>query len=365
MGEKLRVALNASALPRRPAGAGVYTLELGRALGARADIELLAAAPAGAWAGAHWATPRGVVSRTAWEQVRLPGEMRRSDVDIHHGAHFATPWRCDVPRVATVHDLTFYRLGRRYDWKHRWYYKALAHTATRAERIIVPSAGVAGDVVRYLGYPVERIRVIAEAPRAGWHAAFDQDVARARKRLAIDGPYLLMVGTAEPGKRAIDGIRATQLLRECGVDTQLVLAGNPGGLDAPLRREAERLGVASSVRFAGYVDDDELRALYTGAAALLFLSLYEGFGLPPLEAMACGTPVIATRRPAMDDVLGNAAVFVPARDPRAVADAAETILHNTDTRDDLGQRGREHASRFSWETAAGETVEVYREVARR
>jgi len=123
--------------------------------------------------------------------------------------------------------------------------------------------------------------------------------------------------------------------------------------------------VARSVRFAGYVDDDELRALYSGAAALLFLSLYEGFGLPPLEAMACGTPVIATRRPAMDDVLGNAAVFVPARDPRAVADAAETILHNTDTRDDLGQRGREHASRFSWETAAGETVEVYREVARR
>ncbi len=364
MGEKLRVAFNASALPRRPAGAGIYTLELGRALTARDDVELLAAAPEDAWPGARWASPAGVVARTFWEQVRLPAEMRDANADVYHGAHFATPWRCDVPRVATVHDLTFYRLARRYDWKRRWYYKGLARAAARAERVIVPSSAVAGDVVRYLGYPVERVRVIAEAPRAGWLAATPEQVADARNRLGIEGQYLLMVGTAEPGKRAIDGIRALHVLRARGVDVALVLAGNAGRLDGALRGEVARLGLAGRVHFAGYVADTELAALYAGAAALLFLSLYEGFGLPPLEAMACGTPVIASRRPAMDDVLGDGAWFVPAGDARAVADAAECLLRNRDARDDFRERGREHASTFSWDRAAAETVEVYREVAR-
>ncbi|HKS92628.1 MAG TPA: glycosyltransferase family 1 protein, partial [Tepidiformaceae bacterium] len=277
MAEKFRVAFNASALPPRPAGAGIYTLELARALKARDDVELLVAAPAGRWPGSHWATPTGAIARNRWEQARLPGEMRRADSDVYHGAHFATPVRSVVPRVATVHDLTFYRLGRRYDWRHRWYYKALAQTAKHAERIIVPSAAVAGDVVRYLGYPVERVRVVAEAPRAGWHAAADNDVANMRTRLSIQGQYLLMAGTSEPGKRAVDGVRAVAMLRERAVNAKLVLAGNAGRLDGRLRDEAVRLGVADRVLLTGYVTDEELRVLYTGASALLFVSLYEGF----------------------------------------------------------------------------------------
>lgn len=362
MGERVRVLYNASALPRRPAGAGIYTLELGRALAARDDVELLVAAPAGSWAAASATTPSGVLARNWWEQVRLPGEIRRLSADVYHGPHFATPRRLDGPRVATVHDLTFYRLPRRYDWQHRLYYRALAHSAAWADRIIVPSAAVAGDVVRYLGYPVDCIRVIPEAPRRGWSPVGERAVADIRARLGVHGCYLLMVGTSEPGKRAVDGIRALQLLRARGVDVSLVLAGNAGRLDRALYREAARLGVVDHVCFAGYVSDDELRALYTGAAALLFLSLYEGFGLPPLEAMACGAPVIATERPAMDDVLKGAVRFVPARDPQAVADAVELLVREPSLREELAGRGRDHAGQFSWEAAAAETVAVYREV---
>jgi glycosyltransferase involved in cell wall biosynthesis len=367
MDDHIRVAFNASALPARPAGAGIYTLELGTALASRPDVTLLAAAPAGQWplGAPTWETPTGVAARNRWEQRAFPAETRHAGADVVHGAHFATPLRSPVARVATVHDLTFYRLPRRYDWRHRAYYRLLARSATRAERIIVPSSAVANDVVRYLGYPVSRIRVIPEAPRTGWAAASPEAVAATRARFGLDTEYILMVGTAEPGKRAIDGIRALALLRERGCGWRLVLAGNGGPLRAALEREASRLGVDDSTVFAGYVDDCDLRSLYTGALALVFPSLYEGFGLPPLEAMACGTPVIATERPAMDSVLGQAALFIPPRDPAAIVDHIAQLAASPALRDEFSGRGREHASAFSWAQAASETVEVYREVARR
>ena len=359
----LRVFLNASALPVRPAGAGVYTLELARALAARDDLALTVAAPAGyAISGASMVrSPEAHPAlRSAWEQVRMPRHLAAADV--YHGAHFATPMHSRVPRVATVHDLTFYRLPRRYSRGHRWYYRALARTATCAERLIVPSRAVAADAVRFLGYPPDRIRVVAEAPRAGLVAASPEQVTATLADLGIAQPYLLCVGTVEPGKRAIDAVRALALLRERGQAVQLVLAGHTGPLSGPLRQEAGRLGVADRVAFAGYVGDEQLAALYTGATALVFPSLYEGFGLPPLEAMACGTPVISTRAQAMREVLADAAFFVPLRDPGAIADAAESLLRQPSLRADWAARGLEHAAQFSWAKAAEDTLAVYREL---
>lgn len=363
MAEPIRVAFNASAVPSRPGGAGVYTLELARALARRSDVELLMGAPNGTWSEPAWQTPAGLFKRTMWEQMRLPPLMKEAEVDVYHGPHFSLPLKSPVPRVATVHDLTFYRIPRRYDRVHRWYYRGLARMAGRAERVIVPSSAVAGDVVGFLGYPVERIRVIPEAPRRGWAAATPEAVSEIRERLGIAGRYVLMVGTSEPGKRAIDGVRALARLQASECDISLVLAGNAGSLQGALMREVGRLGLEQRVIFAGFVEDDALRALYTGAVALLFLSLYEGFGLPPLEAMACGTPVIAAKRPAMDDVLRNGAVFVDAGDSEAVAKAIRGLL-NHDARFQGAERGLEHVRQFSWERAAEETCGVYREIIR-
>ncbi|MEP7215183.1 MAG: glycosyltransferase family 1 protein [Anaerolineaceae bacterium] len=361
--DRLRVFLNASALPGQPAGAGVYTLELAAALAARNDVALTVAAPApySIPAAEMIRSPEGGAAvRSAWEQLQLPDHLR--DSDIYHGAHFATPLRARVPRVATVHDLTFYRMPRRYSGSRRWYYRALARTATRAERLIVPSRAVAGDVVRFLGYPPERIRVVAEAPRAGLAPASPEEIQVALAALRIEMPYLLCVGTAEPGKRAIDAVRALALLRERGLAVQLVLAGNAGPLTAPLHREASLLGVEDRIAFVGYVSEVQLRELYSGAVALVFPSLYEGFGLPPLEAMACGTPVIATRAQAMQEVLADSALFVPLRDPKAIAESAESLIREPSLRAEWAARGREHAAQFSWLKAAEETVAVYREL---
>ena len=361
--DRLRVFLNASGLPAQPAGAGVYTLELARALVARNDVALTVAARS-SWTitGAEMVRSpgRGAAVRSAWEQIRMPALLR--DSEVYHGAHFATPLRSRVPRVATVHDLTFYRLPRRYSRRQRWYYRALARSATRAERIIVPSRAVAGDVVRFLGYPPERIRVVAEAQRAGLAPASPEEIQATLANLGIESPYLLCVGTAEPGKRAVDALRALARLRERGLGVQLVLAGNAGPLTAPLRREATRLGVEGCIAFVGYVSDAQLCALYSGAIALIFPSLYEGFGLPPLEAMACGTPVIVTRAQAMLEVLADSALFVPLRDPKAIAESAERLIRQPSLRAEWAARGTEHAAQFSWFKAAEETVAVYREL---
>jgi len=366
MAGPIRVLLNASAIPRQPAGAGIYTIELARALAQRSDLDLAVAAPWDVTEGngrAILSPRRGPLARSLWEQARVP-QLLSDGFDVYHGAHFALPLRANAPCVATVHDLTFYRLPKRYRADRRWYYRALAQLARRADRVIVPSTGVAGDVVRYLQYPSERVRVIPEAARSGLGPAPGEAVAAVCARLGVEPGYLLCVGTAEPGKRAVDAVRALAVLRGRGLRMQLVLAGNEGPLSAALRREAERLGVGEDVRFAGYVPDNELAALYTGALALVFPSLYEGFGLPPLEAMTCGTPVVAANAPAMAEVLPGGAIFVPLRDPGAIADAVERLSRDREWREEWRQRGCEVARRYSWERAARETVEVYREVVR-
>lgn len=359
----IRVLFNASSLPERPAGAGVYAIQLARALSSVPGVEVIAAAPR-PLAGVEWLeVPAGdPLRRFAWELRSLGGAMARSEADLYHGTHFYTPRRSLAPRVATIHDLTFFRLPRRYRFAHRQYYRAIACSARWAERVIVPSRAVASDAVRYLGLAPERIRVIPEAPRDGLAPASPGEVEATRRRLGLEQPYLLCLGTAEPGKRAVDAIRALPAVHERHPGVVLALAGHAGRLSGALQREAQRVGVAGSVRFLGYVPDDDLAALFTGAEALLFPSLFEGFGLPPVEAMACGTPVIAAREPAMDEVLADGAVFVASRDPLGIAREACAIIGDRSWRRELSARSLVCASRYSWKRAAEETVSVYREL---
>ncbi len=360
----IHVALDASSLPARPAGAGVYMLELAAALAARPSLRVTAFAPRPLPGCSHRPLSAGSPARRfAWQLRSLGPAVAASGAHLLHGLHFYTPRRLPVPVVTTVHDLTFFRLPRRYGLAHRWYYRLIAHTARFADRVIVPSSAVAHDAVRYLGLHAERLRVIPEAPRAGLRAADPARVAAARSKYRLgDAPYFLCLGTAEPGKRAVDAVRALPAIRERHPAALLALAGNPGPLLRPLQREAARLGVAHAVRWLGYLPDADLPALLTGAAALIFPSLFEGFGLPPLEAMACGTPVIAADTPAMSEYLAGAALFVPLRAPEAIAAQATRLLADPPFRADLAHRSLQHAARFSWASAADLTESVYREL---
>ncbi|MEX2080868.1 MAG: glycosyltransferase family 1 protein, partial [Dehalococcoidia bacterium] len=308
----LRVLYNASAVPRRPAGAGVYTVELARALAAREDIDLTVASPWKGMPGDHQLrSPRGPAAvRTAWEFGRLPRLGAHLDSELYHGPHFTVPLGLGIPSVATVHDLTFMRLGRRYSLPHRAYYRMIAESARRATRIIVPSRAVATDMAERLTYPAANIHVVAEAARPSF-APVERSAARklVAERYGLEQDYFLMVGTLEAGKRMVDAVRAISLLPEGQArKPQLVLAGL-GPLRAGLEREARRLKVADRVLFPGYVPTRDLPAMLSGSIALLFLSLWEGFGLPPVEAMACGTPVICTVVPALNDLHQGVAIF--------------------------------------------------------
>lgn len=341
----------------------MYTVELGRALAARADLELAVWSPRELGFGARFAAPCSRNDRYAWECVARGPYLRESGIDVYHGPHMFTP-KSRIPTVATVHDLTFYRLPRRYTFARRQYYRHLARTARRADRVIVPSSAVASDVVRWLSIEPANIRVIREAPRAGLVAAPEAEVQAYRVAAGLEAPYLVCLGTAEPGKRAIDAIRGMPAILEGAPGTLLALAGNPGRLSGALQREVQKLGMERSVRFLGYVPDRDLAGLLTGATALIFPSLYEGFGLPPLEALACGTPVIATDAPAMSELLAGVADFVPLRDPAAIARAATRLLTEPGFRAERSAAGLEFVRGFSWERAAEETAQVYREVAR-
>jgi glycosyltransferase involved in cell wall biosynthesis len=360
----LRVLLDASSLPERPAGAGVYMVQLASALAARDSLEVTAAAPVPlVGCGWHRVSQGGPATRFRWELRELGAAVAATDAQVLHGLHFFTPRTLSVPRVTTVHDLTFFRIPRRYSLQKRAYYGAIARTLRWAERVIVPSSAVATDVVRYLGLPPARIRVVPEAPRTGLRAATPQEVAQFRREHGTEGRYLACLGTTEPGKRTVDAIRALPEIVQAAGDVSLVVGGNPGPLTAALEREAERLGVRGRVHFVGYIPDARLPAFLTGAEALVFPSLFEGFGLPPLEAMACGTPVISSRASAMDEMLGDAALFVPTRSPGEIARQAIRLLCDSSLHSEVAQRGLEQARQFTWARAAELTEEVYREVA--
>jgi glycosyltransferase involved in cell wall biosynthesis len=182
----------------------------------------------------------------------------------------------------------------------------------------------------------------------------------ARRRLGLPDRFILSVGTLEPGKNRGALFHALALLRRRGLPHALVVAGQWGWRASGQDALAERLGVADAVCHLGYVPDPDLPLLYNLADAFVFPSWREGFGLPPLEAMACGTPVVASDRPAMPEILGDAALYAAPDEPEAMADVLARVLRERALREDVRARGIAQAARYSWERAARETLAVYR-----
>jgi len=387
----MRIAFDATAMPRLMAGAAVYTYELARALAA-VDIENeyvifargshfddLPAMRSGPPAGPAYRTGRraGVrvlkvrvpsrPLRLLWEQTVLPWSARggrRLRIDVLHSPHHTTPLApCGYRRVVTIHDLTFFLLPERYPTTRRLYFQLMTRLSARvADAVIVPSEAVKGDVTRILGLPRERVFVIPEAAGPAFHPQDAVAIEAVRRRYGLEGPFLLSVGSLEPGKNRERLLQAFARVRARGLKHSLVVAGQRAWRyegEAPLAR---RLGLADSVRFLGHVPQADLPALYSAADLFVFPSLYEGFGLPALEAMACGTPVVASNVSALPEVVGDAALQVSPLDVEALAGAMERLLRDDRLRSDLRERGLERAARFSWEKAARQTVEVYHRV---
>jgi glycosyltransferase involved in cell wall biosynthesis len=303
--------------------------------------------------GAH-AVPLRLKGRALWRDLRVPAWVLRHRPDVYWAPETLLPRRPGVPAVVTVHDLAPVLFpGTKPPAVERAFRTSVPRSVRAAVRVICVSHATAAEVTRRWDVPPERIRVIPngvdERFTPGDRAAARE---RVRGRFGIDGRYVLHVGSLEP-RKGLDVLIAAAR----GAPWRLVLAGAPGFDGERLLAAAERVGAAV---LAGTGDDD-LVALYRGADALAAPALYEGFGIAPLEAMACGTPaVIATPAGALEEISGPAAIAVPDRVPTAWASAVEEAVAR---RDELADAGTAHAARFRWSATAAATREVLVEAA--
>jgi glycosyltransferase involved in cell wall biosynthesis len=362
MQSRLGILINASTLPNLPTGIGMYGLELARALALRPDTTVVLASPNHCPEGIEQMHPPRK-HRQMWTQFRLPRLMAKEGLDVYLGTEFTVPVFTRIPRVAMVHDFAAITMPKLFTPGGRFHWHLTLQTARHANRVIVPSAVVAADAKRLFNYPIERVRVVPLAGRPSIVEASPDAVAGLKRRMGIERPYVLCVGIQNRHKRAVDVIRAVAILKDRGVEVDLVLGGEPFPFVGPhYHKEVARLGIGDRVHFTGYIEDNDLPALYTGALALAFPSVMEGFGIPPIEAMACGTPVIATAIPTLVETLGGAAMRVSPRSPGEIAGRVAELLASDSCRAEWSGRGRERAAMYSWERTAAETMEVFREI---
>lgn len=372
----MRVAIDATSVPATPAGAGVYAIELVRAMMERDAHDGYAVFTRGAWfdeaaAGRrNWRVARVDAAsrrkRLLWEQTALPAEVARLGIDVLHSTHHTLPLRrMRARRVVTVHDVTFFRIPERYPPARRFYMQTVTRLAARvADAIIVPSRAVREDVVRALRLPEAKVTAVHEAPGARYRPAPPADAAEVARRYGMDGRFVLSVGSLEPGKNRGRLIRALRDLRDEGIDVPLLVAGQPAWRHEGEGALVRDLRMEDRVRFAGYVPDDDLPALYAAATVFAFPSLYEGFGLPVVEAMACGAPVLTSDVSATAEVAGDAALLVDPLSITSIRDGLRDLLTDEARRRALAAAGIARAAEYSWRRAAGETYAVYERALR-
>ena len=305
---------------------------------------------------------------TIREQFALPIALRRESAELFHAPHYVLPPMTPCRSVVTIHDCIHLRFPQYLPNKLGYAYaRAQMWTAThKAARVITVSEASKRDILRYFHVPESRIDVIYNAiDDRFWEGPGDDEIARVRERYRLTDPFVLYAGNIKPHKNLERLIEAFNLLRQDQPtlsNVQLLIIGDEISKYATLRRTVHRHKLHKHVRFFGFVPDQTLAALYRLADVFVFPSLYEGFGLPPLEAMASGTPVITSNVSSLPEVVGDAALMIDPYEPAAIADAMREVLTNADLRVDLRRRGLARAREFSWERSVARVREIYREV---
>ncbi len=302
------------------------------------------------------------------EQFALPMALRREGAELFHAPHYVLPPLVPCRAVVTIHDCIHLRFPQYLPSKLGYAYaRGQMWTAThQAARVITVSEASKRDILRYFRVPESRIEVIYNAidDRFREEPPADQ-VARVRERYRLTDPFVLYTGNIKPHKNLERLIEAFHLMRHDNPElshVQLLIIGDEISKYATLRRAVHRHKLHKHVRFFGFVPDHTLAALYRLADVFVFPSLYEGFGLPPLEAMASGTPVITSNVSSLPEVVGDAALMIDPYEPAAIAEAMQRVLTDATLRADLRAKGLARAREFSWERSIGRVREIYDEV---
>jgi glycosyltransferase involved in cell wall biosynthesis len=356
----MRIAFDVSGLGAPQSGVATYTANLMQHLERLPDNEILPMAHR-----REEREQRVRLNKTLWMQALLPLQLSRLAPDVCHFTNNVGSWWTPCPSVVTIHDTTLWLFPRYHPRRRLLAMRPFIPLgAARARAIIAVSAATKRDVVRTLKLPERKVHVVYEAPAPDFRPLRRGDALEAvRRKYGLPETFVLYVGTIEPRKNLARLLAAFDLLRRDGFGAlALVLVGSRGWQDAAILTGIERLGLFSAVRLLGRAPIEDLVALYNLADALAFPSLYEGFGLPVIEAMACGTPVVTSPNGSLAEVAGDAAELVDPSQVESIAAGLRRVLADPDRRAELRAAGLTQAARFSWEAAAAQTRQVYESV---
>lgn len=299
------------------------------------------------------------VARIAWEQVTAPVLVKRERLDLWHGPVNILPLASPCPGVVTVHDLAFLALPDAFEpFKRRYLATFTRASCRRARRVIAVSRHTASELVTRLGLAEDAIDVVHNGVTPNYRPLAPDAVARFRAGQRLPDQSILFVGTLEPRKN-LAGLLYAFATVAAESEATLVVVGGRGWLFDDTLALVSRLGLAKRVRFEGHVRSADLPLWYNAARVVVYPSLYEGFGLPPLEALACGAVVVTSDGSALPEVVGDAALMVDVRDPAALAAALLRALRDENLRATMSDRGPRQAARFSWARTAAATEAVY------
>jgi len=360
---KTRIGIDVQSTKGQRTGLGVYTENLVGALQSlKLDQELLLYSQENS-------EDLNTTKRLFWENIALPRKAKSDEVDLLHIPAFAPSLRGSFKLVVTVHDMIGRLFPQHLSFGSRVYWdKWMPQSVKRADRIIAISENTKRDIVQHLKIPVEKIEVIPLAP----DPLFSVDrnpklLSETKNKFSISDRFILSVGTIEPRKNLFRIIEAySELRKKRDVKQQLVVVGFQkfarGKSYEQVRLKVAELGLEQDIIFTGYVTDEDLRALYNAADLFLFPSLYEGFGLPPLEAMACGVPVVTSNNSSIPEVVGDAALKIDPQDINQIVDATDQSLKDYALRQKLIRAGFAQVKKYSWKKTAERTWQVYLDV---
>lgn len=347
----MRIGIDGQPLTQEKTGVGHYTFELAQALTAISPADKF-----------ELITPPN--NSRSWWAFGLPLYCKRAALDLFHGTNFTIPLWGRCPSVITIHDLSLLLHPETHE-RHlvRRARRNLPLMTRRAAAVITPSETVKREVCEVLKIRAEKVVAIPEAARAFFMPVSRSASAAVRQRLGIDDEFILFVGTIEPRKNVLNLLRAVaELFRTTELRPQVVLAGAKGWLSEDVSSYLSSNDLKDRLVVTGYLGDEDLRALYSACRVFVYPSLYEGFGLPLLEAMACGAPVVTSNIPSIVETVGDVARLIAPADFRDLAHGIAGLLRDAGERETRSIAGLEHARKFSWEKTAAATLSVYRAV---
>jgi glycosyltransferase involved in cell wall biosynthesis len=371
----MKIGIDSTPLPQNPVGAGVYIIQLIRALSQlETEHELIVfAQPFGRelidipeskkikWIIVKEKKP---AIRLIWEQITLPFLVKKTKLDLLHSLHYTRPFFLPCRSIVTFHDMTFFAYPELHTVTKRIFFPlAIKINAKFSDGLIAGSENSKKDTLKFNQVPEQKIHVVPYGIDKGFSPISDRQLLdKCRIKYNLPQDFILYVGLIEPRKNIPSLLRAYHKLTLEDQVPFLVIAGRPGWGIEEVNHYIDALNLKDKVHFTGYVDREDLPMIYNLATIFVYPSIYEGFGFPPLEAMACGTPTITTAISSMPEFVGDACLLVPPQDDEALYQAIKKLLYNKDLQQDLSIKGHQQASQFTWERTARETLEVYQKV---